>query len=56
MSADLGASSVVLFTPTCTCSTHLPSQALPLSLQMSLETLTPAQPGAGKHPVVGWMG
>lgn len=56
MSADLGAPSVVLFAPTCTCSTHPPSQALPCLLQMSLEAPTPAQPEAGKHLVVGRMG
>lgn len=53
MSADLGAPSLILFAPTCTCSAHLLSQALPVSLQRSLETLTPAQPRAGKHAVVG---
>lgn len=36
VSANLGAPSV-LFVPACTCSAHLPSQALPLSLQMGLE-------------------
>lgn len=53
MSADLGAPSVVLFAPACTCSTPLPSQALPLSLQMSLETLTPAQPELRNTPQLG---
>lgn len=53
MSADLGTPSLVLFAPACTCSTHLPSQALSVVLEMSLETLTASQIGAGKHPVAG---